>query len=67
MNGDLRQVRTAADATAWLDRRAAEFLTQAEAESSPDHARGLRLAGTTLQTVAFVSWNGAMTSPRLTR
>jgi hypothetical protein len=60
MNGDLRQVRTAADATAWLDRRAAKFLTEAEAESSPDHARGLRLAGTTLQAVALLRRSAAL-------
>jgi hypothetical protein len=64
INGDLRQVRTAADATAWLDRRAAQFLTEAKVESSPDHARGLRLAGTTLQAVAFVSreWRDDVTA-----
>jgi len=64
MNGDLRQVRTTADATAWLDGLAAKFLTEAEAESSPDHARGLRLTGTTLQAVAFVSreWRDDVTA-----
>lgn len=53
--GDLAQVRTAADAAAWLDHRADEHLAQAEVEPSPDHARGLRLAASTLQTVAVVS------------
>ena len=64
INGDLKWVRTAADATTWLDCRAAEFLTEAEAESSPDHARGLRLVGTTLQAVAFVSreWRDDVTA-----
>jgi hypothetical protein len=64
IDGDLRQVRTAADATAWLDRRAAELLAEAEAEPAPDHARGLRLAGTTLQAVAFVGreWRDDVTA-----
>jgi hypothetical protein len=54
--GGLTQVRTAADAIAWLDHRAAEHLAEAEVEQpSPDHARGRRLAASTLQAVALVS------------
>jgi hypothetical protein len=52
---DLVRVRSAADAAAWLDDRAAEHLAGAHAEPSPDHARGLRLAASTLQAIAVVS------------
>jgi hypothetical protein len=53
--GDLAHVRTAADAAAWLDHRADEQLAEAEVEPSPEHARGLRLAASTLQAIAVVS------------
>jgi hypothetical protein len=52
---ELRDVRTAADAAVWLDQRATEYLTEAGHQRWPDHARGLRLAGSTLQAVAEVS------------
>jgi hypothetical protein len=52
---DLVQVRSADDAADWLDNRAAEHLAGAEAEPSPDYARGRRLAASTLQAIAVVS------------
>jgi hypothetical protein len=52
---ELRNVRTAADAAVWLDERASEYLAEAGLQRSPDHARGLRLAASTLHAVAEVS------------
>lgn len=52
---DLAQVATAADAVEWLNQRAAEYLTEAEGQSSPDDARGMRLAASTLQAIGEVS------------
>ncbi len=52
---DLTDVRTVADAVAWLDQRATAYTAEAEHEPSPDKARGLRLAGSTLEVVAEVS------------
>jgi hypothetical protein len=62
--GDLTQVRTAADATAWLNHRATEYMAAANDEPSPDHARGLRLAGSTLEAIAEVSreWRDGITA-----
>jgi hypothetical protein len=62
--GDLTQVRTAADATAWLKQRATEYMAKAKDEPSPDHARGLRLAGSTLEAIAEVSreWRDGITA-----
>ena len=61
---DLTQVRTAAEATAWLSQRATECLAAAKDEPSPDHARGLRLAGSTLEAMAEVSreWRDGVTA-----
>jgi hypothetical protein len=52
---DLGHVATPADAAKWLNQRAAEYLAGAEGQSSPDDARGLRLAASTLQAIAEVS------------
>jgi hypothetical protein len=52
---DLVRVRSADDAADWLDNRAAEHLAGTEAEPSPDHSRGRRLAASTLQAIAVVS------------
>ena len=46
------QVRTAADAAAWLRQRATEFLNQAVIEPSPIHAAARRRAGATLTALA---------------
>jgi len=62
--GDLTQVRTAADATAWLSHRAAKYMAEAKDEPCPDHARGLRLAGSTVEAMAEVSreWRDGVTA-----
>ena len=46
------QVRTTADASAWLRHRATEFRTRAHDEPSPIHATALRKAGATLNALA---------------
>jgi hypothetical protein len=52
---DLTHVATASDAVEWLNQRAAEYVAEAEGQSSPDDARGMRLAASTLQAIAEVS------------
>jgi hypothetical protein len=46
------QVRSAADAAAWLRHRATEFITHAHDEPSPIHATALRKAAATLNALA---------------
>ena len=50
---DLDQVRTTGDAAVWL-RQAARHTAAATTESSPAHARALRLTGSTLEVYAAV-------------
>jgi hypothetical protein len=50
----LGQVRTSADAAAWLRHHAEGFRTAADAEPSPVQARALRCAGSTLEAYAAV-------------
>jgi hypothetical protein len=50
----LGQLRTTADAAAWLRHHADGFFTAADAEPSPVQARALRRAGSTLEAYAAV-------------
>ena len=52
---DLDQVRTTGDAAAWLRQEAARHAAAATTESSPTHARALRLTGSTLEAYAVVT------------